>query len=169
MDVFFSALERFFSSKIFGDIQLYNLLATVFKYIFVVIVFYFIYNIIRMIYLDIQGTQSMGYEYDTYLKLINRKEQLPFNVQENYYIGDTTTIGRDDHNTITVKDRYLSKRHAQIVKDEGFYFLEDLDSANGTFLNGSLIGDAIQLKDKDIINLGQLEFLFVDGGVGNEK
>ena len=59
MDVFFSALERFFSSKIFGDIQLYNLLATVFKYIFVVIVF-IIYNIIRMIYRTFKELKAWG-------------------------------------------------------------------------------------------------------------
>ena len=50
------------------------------------------------------------------------------------------------------------------VKDEGIYFLEDLGSANGTFLNGQEIHDAIELKDKDIIDIGQVEFLFVDGG-----
>lgn len=169
MDRLFSALERIFSSNVFGDFQLYDLLATIFKYIFVIIVYYFIYNIIKMIFLDIKGARSMGYEYTTYLKLINRKEQLQFNVQENYAIGNRATIGRDDSNTIVIKDRFMSKRHVQIIKDENLYFLEDLNSANGTFLNGKEINDAIQLKDKDIINIGQVEFLFVDGEHDNEK
>lgn len=163
MDKFFKTLEAVFTTKIFGDFQLYELVSTVFKYIFVFIIFYFIYNIIRMIYLDISSSDSMGKESDTYLKLINRKEQLSFKVNEHYYLSNSVRIGRDDSNDIVLKDRFISKVHCQIVKDEGIYYLEDLDSANGTYLNGQEIKDAIELKDKDIIDLGQIEFLFVDG------
>ncbi len=169
MDAIFNLLEEFFALKVLGDLTLYELTAMIFKYIFVFVVYYFIYNIIKMIYLDIRDTQKMGYAANTYLKLINRKEQLPFNVQEHYYIGKSTTIGRDDSNTISIKDRYMSKKHAQIIEDEGIFFLEDLSSANGTFLNGEEIKDAIELKDKDIIDIGQIEFLFVDSGEGNDE
>lgn len=163
MDTFFKALDAFFTIKVFGDFELHELVSSVFKYIFVFIIFYFIYNIIKMIYLDISVAEKSVKESNTYLKLINRKEQLPFRVMEQYYISTSTTIGRDDINDIAIKDRFISKKHAQIIKDEGIYFLEDLDSANGTLLNGQEISDAIELKDKDIINIGQVEFLFVNG------
>lgn len=169
MEQIFNVLESIFSTTVFGEVQLYDLIATLFKYIFVLIVYYFIFLIIKMVFLDIRDTQRMNYIANTYLKLINRKEQVPFNVQEHYFIGGTTTIGRDESNTITIKDRYMSKHHAQILKEDGLFFLEDLGSANGTFLNGKEITDAIELKDKDIIDIGQLEFLFVNSGVGNEK
>lgn len=164
MEKFFKTLEGIFTIKVFGDFQLYELISTIFKYIFVFIIFYFIYNIIKMIYLDISSGENIGKESDTYLKLINRKEQLPFKVMEHYYLSNSVSIGREDSNDIVIKDRFISKRHAHIVKDEGIYFLEDLGSANGTFLNGQEIHDAIELKDKDIIDIGQVEFLFVDGG-----
>ncbi|MDO5689508.1 MAG: FHA domain-containing protein [Tissierellia bacterium] len=164
MESLFKTLEGVFTMKVFGDFQLYELISTVFKYIFVFIVFYFIYNIIKMIYLDISSTETVGKESDTYLKLINRKEQLPFKVMEHYYLSNSVLIGREDSNDIVIKDRFISKTHAQIIRDEGIYFLEDLGSANGTFLNGQQIFDAIELKDKDIIDIGQVEFLFVDGG-----
>ncbi len=164
MNFVFRTLENIFTVEVFGGFQLYELLSTVFKYIYVFIIFYFIYNIIRMIYLDISGAEMSGKESDTYLKLINRKEQLTFKVMEQYYLSDSVTIGRDDSNDIVLKDRFISKEHAQIIRDEGIYFLEDLGSANGTFLNGQEIKDAIELKDKDIIDIGQVEFLFVDGG-----
>lgn len=122
-----------------------------------------------MIYLDIRGTSDMNYVADTYLKLINRKERLPFKVQEHYYIGDNTYIGRDDSNDVVLKDRFISKKHARIIKDQGIYFIEDLDSANGIYLNGERINEAIELKDKDLIDIGQVEFLFVNGDDDNEK
>ncbi|MDU2354525.1 MAG: FHA domain-containing protein, partial [Anaerococcus sp.] len=57
----------------------------------------------------------------------------------------------------------LSKFHARIIQDEDIYFLEDLSSANGTFLNDERIEDAIELKTNDIIHIGQMQFLFVQG------
>lgn len=164
MDIIFKFFENVLTTKVFGDFQVYELLSTIFKYIFVFIIFYFIYNIIKMIYLDISVAENIVVESDTYLKLINRKEEFSFKVSEQYYLSNNTSIGRDDSNDIVIKDRFISKNHAQIIKDENLYFLEDLDSANGTYLNGQLISDAIELKDKDIIDIGQVEFLFVDGG-----
>lgn len=111
----------------------------------------------------------MNYVADTYLKLINRKERLPFKIQEHYYIGDNTYIGRDDSNDVVLKDRFISKKHARIIKDQGIYFIEDLNSANGIYLNGEKINEAIELKDKDLIDIGQVEFLFVNGDDSNEK
>lgn len=61
----------------------------------------------------------------------------------------------------------MSKFHARIVEDEGIFFLEDLKSANGTYLNSERIEDAIELKSNDIINIGKLQFLFIQGD-GNE-
>lgn len=163
MNIILDFLEAFFSIQITANLTLYGLLAMIFKYIFVIIIYYFIFNIIKMIYLDIRGTNDMNYVANTYLKLINRKERLPFKIQEHYYIGDNTYIGRDDSNDVVLKDRFISKKHARIVKDQGIYFIEDLGSANGIYLNGEKINEAIELKDKDLIDIGQVEFLFVDG------
>ncbi len=162
-------LEAFFSIQITANLTLYGLLAMFFRYIFVIIIYYFIFNIIKMIYLDIRGTSDMNYVADTYLKLINRKERLPFKIQEHYYIGDNTYIGRDESNDVVLKDRFISKKHARIIKDQGIYFIEDLNSANGIYLNGERINEAIELKDKDLIDIGQVEFLFVNGDDSNEK
>ena len=49
------------------------------------------------------------------------------------------------------------------MEDEGIYFIEDLKSANGTFLNREKIEDAIELKSNDLINIGTLKFLFIQG------
>ena len=47
--------------------------------------------------------------------------------------------------------------------------IKDLNSANGIYLNGERINEAIELKDKDLIDIGQVEFLFVNGDDSNEK
>ena len=163
MESFFNFIDKFFSINVFGNLTLYQLISTILKYVFVVVVFYFIYSIIRIIYYDVRTTLKKEKESDTYLKLLNREDGFRFIVQEYYFIGEDDTIGRDERNTICIKDKYLSKFHARIIQDEDIYFLEDLKSANGTYLNDERIYDAIELKSNDIIHIGQLQFLFIQG------
>lgn len=144
---------------------MFNVLSLLFKYIFIIIIYMFIFSIIRLIYLDIKGMDFTGAGDYAYLKLINRKDSLPFKINEHYSIDESLSLGRRGDNDIIIKDPYVSKDHFQIVEDEGGFFLEDLDSANGTYLNGDSIEDAVELKDGDIIKIGNIEFLFVNKGM----
>ena len=49
---------------------------------------------------------------------------------------ETITIGRTDGNTIVLDDASVSMFHARITKRDGGFFLKDLNSTNGTFVNG---------------------------------
>ena len=141
---------------------MYNIFSLIFKYLFIFIIYYFMFSIIRLIYLDIKGIKASPLEKDTYLKLINRKDSLPFKIQEVYNLEDSITIGRSNENDVIIKDPYISKKHLSIVKDEEEYYLEDLNSANGTYLNGDRLMDAAKLNNGDRIQFGQIEFLFVN-------
>src|SRR5881392_4149423 len=46
------------------------------------------------------------------------------------------TLGRDPGNDIILRDPKVSRHHAEIVFERGFFVLHDLASANGTFVNG---------------------------------
>ena len=163
MEQFFAIIDKIFSINVFGNMTLYQLLSTILKYVFVIIVLYFIYAIIRVIYYDVRYSISKENISNTYLKLIRHNQGIKFKTQEYYYIENNNTIGRDNKNSICIKDKFLSSFHARIILEEGIYFLEDLHSSNGTFLNNERITEAIELKSGDIIKLGQLEFLFVNG------
>ena len=73
------------------------------------------------------------------------------------------TIGRARGNdwVLPDPDRYLSSRHAEVVYDNGQFFLEDL-STNGTFYNGGEEpigkGQRVVLKDGDRVVMGEYEF-----------
>lgn len=141
---------------------MYNILAILLKYIFIIIIYLFIFSIIRMIYLDIRGMRGVVAENAAYLKLINRSDTLSFKIKEYYTIDEGIVLGRHRNNDIVVKDPFVSKRHFQIVKDEDEYFLEDLKSANGTSLNKENILDIVKLENGDVIRVGQIQFLFVN-------
>jgi sigma-B regulation protein RsbU (phosphoserine phosphatase) len=73
---------------------------------------------------------------------------------------DPVSIGRASECTIPIKDRYLSRKHAEIVMNDGLWVLKDCGSANGTFLNGSKVDRDCVLKTGDRIRLGDTELLF---------
>lgn len=141
---------------------MYDLISIAFKYIFVIIIYLFIFTIIRMIYLDLK---TVDYKTDlgqAYLKLLNRMDSLPFNIRDSYSIGDELSLGRSSSNDIVIKDPFISKKHFKILKDEGEFFIEDLNSSNGTYVNGDKIGDVVVLKNNDLIKTGDLEFIFLN-------
>lgn len=142
---------------------MYQLFSWTIRYLFIGLIYYFIYSVIRLIYLDIQLISRGARERkgSAYLKLINRKERLDFDIHEFYDLEETTTIGRNKENDIVIMDKYISSFHCKIVLDEGAYFLEDLGSVNGVYLNNEKIEDVVELKNGDRIGLGQVEFLFV--------
>lgn len=121
----------------------------------------FIFSIIRMIYLDIRGMEGIVLEEESYLKLISNKDNIPYKIKKNYIIDKELSLGRHRDNDIVLKDQFISKKHLKIIESEGEYFLEDLNSSNGTYLNREKISDIVRLKNRDIIRVGQIEFLFI--------
>src|SRR5262249_48348203 len=69
------------------------------------------------------------------------------------------TIGRETANTLVFSDPCISSRHARIERKNSGFFIRDLRSRNGTFLNGARIFEA-QLGDGDRIRVGETELLF---------
>jgi sigma-B regulation protein RsbU (phosphoserine phosphatase) len=74
--------------------------------------------------------------------------------------GQAVSIGRASECSIPIKDRYLSRKHAEIVLVEGMWVLKDCGSANGTYLNGTRVDRDYTLKTGDRIRLGDTELLF---------
>lgn len=55
------------------------------------------------------------------------------------------TIGRSHENALQILDNTISKKHAKVALLNGDYFLEDLSSANGVFVNGSKVQGSVKL------------------------
>ncbi len=62
-------------------------------------------------------------------------------------------VGRDDDCDLVIVDRQVSRRHASITRENEQYILRDLDSKNGTFVNGQEVQSAHTLKDGDEIQI----------------
>ncbi len=73
----------------------------------------------------------------------------------------TITLGRASDCTIPIRDRFLSRHHAEIVFTSGQWVLSDCGSVNGTLLNGSRLSAPTPLKPGDRIGLGDSEVVYV--------
>ncbi|MBQ5779799.1 MAG: FHA domain-containing protein [Aeriscardovia sp.] len=68
-------------------------------------------------------------------------------------------VGRSMKADILLDDPTVSRRHAVFTKVGGTYVLKDLDSLNGTYVNGSRI-DSLELHSGDAIMIGRFKMLF---------
>src|SRR5262245_16450887 len=73
---------------------------------------------------------------------------------------ETITIGRMKGNTIVIEDSSISLMHAKITRKDGEYYLKDLNSTNGTILNGQPLGEA-RLRDLDRVRFADIAAQFV--------
>jgi len=71
------------------------------------------------------------------------------------------TIGRDPGNDLVVSGAEISRRHTVIEWAYGVYFVRDLRSDNGTYVNGVSVGRAL-LLDRDEIRIGSTRLMFVE-------
>jgi serine phosphatase RsbU (regulator of sigma subunit)/pSer/pThr/pTyr-binding forkhead associated (FHA) protein len=77
--------------------------------------------------------------------------------------GPRIVIGRGRESDVFLPDYRLSRRHAEIEQRGDSYFLIDLGSTNGTFLNGQRVIGERRLRDGDLIALGESRLIFSSG------
>jgi pSer/pThr/pTyr-binding forkhead associated (FHA) protein len=74
--------------------------------------------------------------------------------------NDEYLVGRGEESDVCIPNEAISSRHCQLKKNEsGDYTITDLDSTNGTTINGKTIESA-ELTHGDIIKLGGIEVLY---------
>jgi len=74
------------------------------------------------------------------------------------------TVGRDEKNFIVCDMDNVSRRHAQVVNRGGKFFVNDLGSTNGTYLNDEEIRQEQPLRSGDLVKIGSAIFKFLSGG-----
>jgi predicted component of type VI protein secretion system len=76
---------------------------------------------------------------------------------------DTTTVGRVDDNAFHLPEASVSSHHCEILRRGTEVIVKDLNSTNGTFINGQQVTSEAVLKPGQILRLGQIELRLEDG------
>ena len=79
---------------------------------------------------------------------------------ERFDLFGGVTIGRSPQADMRIEDRYASSVHARVYSRGATYYVEDMNSTNGTFLNGARLDGEAELSDLDEIRIGDTEMRF---------
>jgi hypothetical protein len=79
---------------------------------------------------------------------------------ERFDLFGGLSIGRSPDADVSIEDRYASGIHARIYSRGPSYYVEDMNSTNGTFVNGSRLDGETRLGDLDEVRIGDTEFRF---------
>jgi hypothetical protein len=70
------------------------------------------------------------------------------------------SIGRSKDSDLQIEDRYASGFHARVFSRQGRYFIEDMNSTNGTLLGDAELKGEAELVDGDVVRIGDTELRF---------
>ncbi len=96
---------------------------------------------------------------EIYVRLPDGKEQF-IGAGQAVPLGEGVSIGRNPDNQVVVMESFVSGRHARIYRQDSGYWVEDVGSTNGTFLNGKRLKKSHKLRFGDKIALGDTVFEF---------
>lgn len=135
--------------------------AAVFGIAFIIILYVIIYYALKIMYKDVkgggrrrtsQGKKSYGIEVMEVVGNSNLKKGAVVPIR------GIVTIGRKNDNSIVLSDQHVSSNHARFVIKNNILFIEDLNSTNGTYVNGKKVEGKVKLFGKDEIKIGSTSF-----------
>ena len=89
-------------------------------------------------------------------------------VQKYIFDKEVISIGRARDNDIVIENLSVSRNHSRIRLKDDRYILTDLNSANGTYVNGVKV-TRTELVNNDVITIGKHKLHFVDKPVSDEQ
>jgi hypothetical protein len=145
-------------------------LAVALKFGFLAVLYLFLLWVTRMTLRDLRGTATPGLETgyhevhnpaggatDAWL-VVDQGGGL--NDGDRYDLFGGVSLGRSPDADIRLDDRYSSGVHARVFDRSGAYYVEDMNSTNGTLLNGAELHGEEELSPGDKIRIGDTEFTF---------
>jgi pSer/pThr/pTyr-binding forkhead associated (FHA) protein len=87
-------------------------------------------------------------------------------VESRQFQTSEITLGRDPTCECPLEDATVSARHARLYYRQGHWWVEDLQSTNGTYINGELISTPLVLTPGDLLRCGQVSLTLKIGEPG---
>jgi pSer/pThr/pTyr-binding forkhead associated (FHA) protein len=139
-----------------------KIIAGVFGVVFIVILYVIIYYALKIMYKDVKNggkkKRPSAVKGNYGLEIINSGNSKDLKDGSIIPIRSDLTIGRKDDNSIVLCDQHVSGNHAKIIVRNDSLFIEDLNSTNGTYLNGNKINGKAKLTNRDEIKIGTSVF-----------
>lgn len=139
-----------------------RIIAGAFGIVFIVILYVIIYYALKIMYKDVKNggkrRRPPVVKGNYGLEIISSGENSDLKDGSIIPIRSDLTIGRKDNNSIILGDHHVSGNHAKIIVRNDTLYIEDLNSTNGTFLNGTKVNGKVKLSNKDELKIGTTVF-----------
>jgi hypothetical protein len=131
---------------------------------FIFLIYFFLYQVARVMIreLVVLGTVS-GQEAQASIPSANSSLEMLEPAESRYMAGEMipldhyTTIGRRSSNSLQITDSFVSSNHAELVFDQGAWWLIDLGSTNGSFVNDIPVRARTRIASGDIVQFGRVK------------
>jgi hypothetical protein len=125
------------------------------RFLFLGLLYLFLFAVVRVLVRDLRAAaREPGTELGRLHVLASPEGEPPPGAV--FGLDAVTTIGRDVNNAIVVEDQFASAAHAVLTFRGRTWYVEDLTSTNGTYVNGSRIEGLAPIGFGDEIQIGQV-------------
>lgn len=128
----------------------------------VFLLYFFLWQVLRVVSRDLRGggqTQAAASPYGQLVVTASGQTGIP--VGKVFPLSPVTVIGRSTEVDVSLNDSFLSNEHARLAQQNGIWILDDLNSTNGTYLNGFEVRASTEVHDGDVVRVGRVELKLV--------
>ncbi|MGH2572740.1 MAG: FHA domain-containing protein FhaB/FipA [Actinomycetota bacterium] len=139
---------------------------TILKVLFLALLYFFVYRAIRSVVVDLRAetSQPVARGREAPARPRRGKAKPPKSIVvldergnkvNTVRLGGTIQIGRAEACQIQCSDTYVSSFHARVFSRDGAWYVEDLGSTNGTYLNQRRVTSPAELRAGDRVQVGK--------------
>ncbi|HWC13588.1 MAG TPA: FHA domain-containing protein [Actinomycetota bacterium] len=142
-----------------------DIVLDILKYVFLAVLYIFVARAVRAVMIELRPSTASASAVAAPTKPSSRKaKRAPRRAAiveggstsgKNFDLDQELTIGRADKCHVVLDDTYVSQVHARIFARNGSYYIEDLGSTNGTYLNRKRVAGATELQRGDRVKIGK--------------
>lgn len=127
------------------------------RILFLLLLYLFLARIVRALLRDLRAAAREPAERPGRLVVIDSPSGEPA-VGRSFGLDVITALGRDVNNAIVVEDPFASTEHAILTYRGRSWYVEDLDSTNGSYVNGQPVEGVAAMTYGDELQIGQVRF-----------
>ena len=127
------------------------------RILFLILLYLFLARVVRALVRDLRAAAREPIDRPGRLVVVESPGGEPA-VGRSFGLDVITPLGRDVNNAIVVEDPFASAEHAVLTFRGRGWYVEDLDSTNGSFVNGQRIDGVAPLSFGDELQIGQVRF-----------
>ena len=126
------------------------------RILFLLLLYAFLFAVVRVLLRDLRAASRGPAELGRLVVIASPHAEPP--VGTSFPLDALTTLGRDVNNAIVVDDPFASGEHAVLTFRGRAWYVEDLESTNGTYVNGVPVERVAPLGFGDELQVGEVQF-----------